>query len=124
MKRASYLVTTGHIRSSLRSTAQQRASSDALQFSTAQLLKKEEADAKGGGPIDHAVDEAKELQARTPWHREGSDKPPVKQLRSAGAMTKGLFSYILIQTNINYHREAAHDSLKVAQINPSAHFAR
>jgi hypothetical protein len=29
------------------------------------------------------------LQARTPWHREGSDKPPVKRMRSAGAMTKG-----------------------------------
>ena len=39
--------------------------------------------------IDGAIGEAKELQARTPWHREGSDKPPVKRMRSAGAMTKG-----------------------------------
>ncbi|KAE8441645.1 hypothetical protein EG329_004612 [Mollisiaceae sp. DMI_Dod_QoI] len=39
--------------------------------------------------IDNAIGEAKELQARTPWHREGSDKPPVKRMRSAGAMTKG-----------------------------------
>jgi len=39
--------------------------------------------------IDDAIGEAKELQARTPWHREGSDQPPVKRNRSAGAMTKG-----------------------------------
>jgi calcium uniporter protein, mitochondrial len=41
--------------------------------------------------IDNAIGQAKELQARTPWHREGSDKPPVKRMRSARAMTKGLF---------------------------------
>jgi hypothetical protein len=41
--------------------------------------------------IDNAIGEAKELQARTPWHREGSDKPPVKRMRSASAMTKGSF---------------------------------
>jgi hypothetical protein len=40
--------------------------------------------------IDDAIGQAKELQTRTPWHREGSDKPPVKRMRSAGAMTKGL----------------------------------
>ncbi|KAL2040807.1 hypothetical protein N7G274_006265 [Stereocaulon virgatum] len=28
-------------------------------------------------------------QARTPWHREGSDAPPIARQRSAGAMTKG-----------------------------------
>lgn len=28
-------------------------------------------------------------QIRTPWHREGSDQPPVARQRSAGAMTKG-----------------------------------
>jgi hypothetical protein len=43
--------------------------------------------------IDNAIGEAKELQARTPWHREGADQPPVKRARSAGAMTKGLFSF-------------------------------
>jgi hypothetical protein len=40
--------------------------------------------------LDNAIGEAKELQARTPWHREGSDQPPVKRRRSAGAMTKGI----------------------------------
>ena len=44
--------------------------------------------------IDNAIGEAKELQARTPWHREGSDKPPVKRQRRAGAMTKGITDYI------------------------------
>ncbi len=31
----------------------------------------------------------KKRQARAPWHREGSDLPPVARQRSAGAMTKG-----------------------------------
>lgn len=39
--------------------------------------------------LDNAIGEQKEIQARTPWHREGSDEPPVKRNRSAGAMTKG-----------------------------------
>ncbi|KAI8935472.1 hypothetical protein NX059_008042 [Plenodomus lindquistii] len=33
--------------------------------------------------------EDKGRQIRTPWHREGSDVPPVHRQRSAGAMTKG-----------------------------------
>jgi hypothetical protein len=33
--------------------------------------------------------EDKGKQIRTPWHREGSDVPPVARERSAGAMTKG-----------------------------------
>ncbi|TVY47754.1 Calcium uniporter protein, mitochondrial [Lachnellula occidentalis] len=41
--------------------------------------------------LDDAIGEQRELQHRTPWHREGSDKPPVKRNRSAGAMTKGKF---------------------------------
>ena len=31
----------------------------------------------------------KERQSRAPWHREGSDLPPVARQRSAGAMVKG-----------------------------------
>ena len=34
-------------------------------------------------------EESKDKQMRSPWMREGSDKPPVARLRSAGAMTKG-----------------------------------
>ena len=36
--------------------------------------------------------EDKGKQIRTPWHREGSDVPPVARERSAGAMTKGTWS--------------------------------
>jgi hypothetical protein len=35
------------------------------------------------------VQEDKIKQIRTPWHREGSEKPPVARQRVAGAMTKG-----------------------------------
>ncbi|MCJ1395909.1 hypothetical protein MMC18_008795 [Xylographa bjoerkii] len=39
--------------------------------------------------IQDGISQEKEKQTRTPWHREGSNVPPVKRLRSAGAMTKG-----------------------------------
>lgn len=39
--------------------------------------------------LDDAIAQEKEKQTRTPWHREGSQVPPVKRQRSAGAMTKG-----------------------------------
>lgn len=39
--------------------------------------------------FDKLVAQDKEKQIRTPWHREGSEKPPVSRPRSAGAMTKG-----------------------------------
>jgi hypothetical protein len=35
------------------------------------------------------LSEDKGKQIKTPWHREGSDTPPVARQRSAGAMTKG-----------------------------------
>lgn len=49
--------------------------------------------------LDNAIGQQKEIQARTPWHREGADQPPVKRNRSAGAMTKGLIysSYCLCE---------------------------
>ncbi|KAG0652949.1 Calcium uniporter [Hyphodiscus hymeniophilus] len=50
--------------------------------------------------IDESIGEAKELQTRTPWHREGSDKPPVKRMRSAGAMTKGILPNSLHRKSI------------------------
>lgn len=39
--------------------------------------------------FEGALDQQEEKQARTPWHREGSDTPPVARERSAGATTKG-----------------------------------
>lgn len=38
---------------------------------------------------DQLVAQDKEKQIKTPWQREGADKPPVSRSRSAGAMTKG-----------------------------------
>lgn len=39
--------------------------------------------------FDRVEQESKEKQMRSPWMRQGSDEPPVKKKRSAGAMTKG-----------------------------------
>ena len=39
--------------------------------------------------IEKAIGVEKENQNRAPWHREGSDLPPVARQRSAGAMVKG-----------------------------------
>lgn len=44
---------------------------------------------KHDGSLDRKIGEAKELQKRTPWHREGADQPPVRRLRSASAITNG-----------------------------------
>jgi len=41
------------------------------------------------------LQEDKGKQIRTPWHRQGSDTPPVKRQRSAGAMTKGMFLHLI-----------------------------
>jgi hypothetical protein len=42
--------------------------------------------------IDIKVGHAEERQLRAPWHREESDAPPVRHLRSAGTRTKGYLS--------------------------------
>ena len=39
--------------------------------------------------FDRIEEESKQKQMRSPWMREGSEKPPVARNRSAGAMTKG-----------------------------------
>jgi len=44
---------------------------------------------KGESTLDKAVADQKDKQAKAPWHREGSDMPPVARQRLAGAMTKG-----------------------------------
>lgn len=38
---------------------------------------------------DASIAEEQEKQRKAPWHREGSQDPPVRRQRSAGAMTKG-----------------------------------
>lgn len=39
--------------------------------------------------FDKIERESKDKQVRSPWMRQGSDKPPVQRMRQAGAMTKG-----------------------------------
>ena len=39
--------------------------------------------------VKEKLEEAQENKIKTPWHRAGSDTPPVEQDGSAGAMTKG-----------------------------------
>ena len=64
-------------------------------FSTTRVLGVERSAAVQGekvsydGSLDRKIGQAKELQTRTPWHRDGADQPPMKKLRSVGAMTKG-----------------------------------
>ena len=43
--------------------------------------------------LEESIAQEKEKQTRAPWHREGSDLPPVARQRSAGAMTKGMGFY-------------------------------
>lgn len=98
------IITTFRSRPTPRSSSAVFPASSYRQFSSALISRKEdyesqakELNKKGldkqedgfNSQIDNAIGEAKELQARTPWHREGSDSPPVKRNRSAGAMTKG-----------------------------------
>lgn len=55
--------------------------------------------------FNDAIAQEKEKQTRTPWHREGSQVPPVKRQRSAGAMTKGKVGVCkLLAWLINLHR--------------------
>jgi hypothetical protein len=44
--------------------------------------------------------ELKHKQVRSPWTREGSDRPPVSQQREAGAMTKGNVSSAAVYPKI------------------------
>lgn len=55
---------------------------------------KKESKSSSNGYLDDEIGTAKEKQARTPWHREGPEDPPVRKLRSAGAMTKGIASHL------------------------------
>jgi hypothetical protein len=62
------------------------------------------------------LQEDKSKQIRTPWHREGSDKPPVARQRRAGAMTKGTPSVDLVQIRILIrYRKTTHHTLTHAQ---------
>ena len=48
--------------------------------------------------MEKAIGSEKEKQRRAPWHREGSDTPPVARQRSAGAMVKGSRIFTRVST--------------------------
>lgn len=56
--------------------------------SKARALNQKSFDSQLSG-YDAKVSEQQEKQIKAPWHREGSDAPPVRRQRSASAMTKG-----------------------------------
>lgn len=77
--------------------------------------------------IDDKVGQAEEKQLRTPWHREGSDKPPVRRFRSASAMTKGSFLCAWGASTkwlIYVNRKATHDAFETAEVDPPSHNTR
>lgn len=49
------------------------------------------------------IAQQKEKQSQAPWHREGSDTPPVARQRSAGAMTKGIDGFRAFVRVLMYH---------------------
>jgi len=50
--------------------------------------------------LEESISQQKDKQTRAPWHREGSDLPPVARRRSAGAMIKGMGFYKFISVCI------------------------
>ena len=80
-----------------------------------------------GSHVEDEIGQLKKNQLKTPWHREGSDKPPVRRLRSASAMTKGSFvrslklpSALLMISD----RQVTHDTIEAAKIDPASHKTR
>lgn len=71
--------------------------SKSIKASEQQNLDKEEAE------VEDSIAQEKDKQKRAPWHREGSNIPPVARPRSAGAMTKGTMALLSL------HRILAND---------------
>lgn len=69
-----------------RSSASRLAKKRYLEAVTGFCLKRQ---VRRGSTIEKAISAEKEKQNKAPWHREGSDMPPVARQRSAGAMVKG-----------------------------------
>lgn len=53
----------------------------------------------------------REKQARTPWHREGADQPPVSRVPPPGAMTKGRMLADHLRHGLNVGRQAFNHSI-------------
>ena len=72
--------------------------------------------------IESAIGQEREKQTRAPWHREGSDIPPVARQRSAGAMTKGSRIVACASTFTDVKlRKAINDPVSPAEAHYTSH---
>lgn len=79
--------------------------SESIKASEQQNLDKEEAE------VEDSIAQEKDKQQRAPWHREGSNVPPVARPRSAGAMTKGTVAPLSLHQILAYDRQASSSRL-------------
>ena len=75
--------------------------------------------------ITDSISQEKEKQIRTPWHREGSNVPPVGRQRSAGAMTKGiptpLLRWVVTLPLLISARQITHYPISATQTHIASH---
>lgn len=71
---------------------------------------------------ENAIGTDKEKQNKAPWHREGSDIPPVARQRSAGATTKGSRIPLRASTLTDLRlRKAFNNTLSPSQAHYTSH---
>lgn len=72
--------------------------------------------------MDDTIAQETEKQQRAPWHREGSNLPPVARQRSAGAMTKGMRFAISLRRYTNFcRRQIIDNAFAVVEANNTPH---
>ena len=77
---------------------------------------------RGESTIAMTASTEKEKQRKAPWHREGSDVPPVARQRSAGAMVKGKWITVRASTLADErHRKAIDNTVSPAQTHHTSH---
>lgn len=75
--------------------------------------------------IEKAISADKDKQNKAPWHREGSDIPPVARQRSAGAMIKGSRTSMRLSTLTDLRlRKAVNNTIPPSQAHHTSHHAR
>lgn len=80
---------------------------------------------KGKTTLDNAIADQKDKQTKAPWHREGSDMPPVARQRSAGAMTKGSrCPQASTYETDQLFREALNNTFSTTEIDHTSHTTR
>ena len=73
--------------------------------------------------LENAIGTAEEKRRRAPWHREGSDLPPVARQRSAGAMVKGSRMPMRASTLTDVkHRQALDNPISPSQAHHTSHY--